>query len=104
MTYKVFCNMALAGLMFSSVSGVYAAASPTTPDNMTCQDFLDMTPSASSPVLLWVVTDDTVNSNGGSFDKTTVDATVLPQVVKLCKANPTKKVTSLKQEILGFFK
>jgi acid stress chaperone HdeB len=101
MAHKVLCKMALASLILSSVSVVYAAS--TTADNMTCQEFLDVTPSAQSPVLLWVTTDDTINSNGGSFKKTTVDATVLPQVVELCKKNPEKKVSSFKQEIKNLF-
>ncbi|MGE8191075.1 HdeA/HdeB family chaperone [Pseudomonas sp. NPDC086278] len=101
MTYKALCSIALASLILSSAGGAYAA---TTPDNMTCQQFLDMTPEAHSPVILWVVSDDTINKEGDSFSKTTVDATVLPKVVELCKKNPTKKITSFKQEIAGFFK
>jgi acid stress chaperone HdeB len=101
MTHKVFCNMALASLMLSSVSGVYAAT--TNADDMTCKEFLVTPPSAQAPVVLWVSVDENINSNGGSFTKEKVKAEVLPEFVKLCKKNPDKKVSGFTEELKKLF-
>jgi acid stress chaperone HdeB len=101
MTHKVFCKMALASLILSSVSGVYAASTNT--DDMTCKEFLVTPPPAQAPVLLWVSVDENINSNGGSFTKEKVKAEVLPEFVKLCQKNPEKKVSGFSEELKKLF-
>ncbi|KJZ39239.1 MULTISPECIES: HdeA/HdeB family chaperone [Pseudomonas] len=101
MTYKVFCNVALASLILSAVSGVYAASTDT--NDMTCKEFLVTPPSAQAPVVLWVSVDENINSNGGSFTKEKVKAQVLPEFVKLCKKNPEKKVSGFTEELKKLF-
>lgn len=101
MTYKTLRAIAITGLFFSATGSAFAA---TVPDDMTCKDFVDLNPQAASPVVYWVMNKDNINKEGDSFDITKVDAMVTPQVLELCKKNPEKKVSSLKQEIMGFAK
>jgi acid stress chaperone HdeB len=101
MTYKVLCKLALASLMLSSVSGVYAASA--TPDDMTCKEFLVTPPLTQATIALWYSVDENINSNGGSFTKEKLKAEILPEYVKRCTKNPEKKVSSFAEEMKKLF-
>lgn len=101
MTNKFFCKIALASLVISSVSTVYAAS--TNPDDMTCKEFLVTPPPAQAPIALWFSVDKNINSNGGSFTKEKVIAEVLPVYVEKCTKNPEKKVSSFTEEMKKLF-
>ena len=101
MTRKVFCTLALASLVLSSVSGAYAASANT--DDMTCKEFLVTPPPAQAPVVLWVSVNENINSSGGSFTKEKVKAEVLPEFVKLCQKNSEKKVSGFTVELKNLF-
>jgi len=99
MTHKIFCKMALASLVLSTVSAVYAAPAP---EDITCKEFL-AAPSAQAPVALWLSVDKNINSNGGSFTKEKLTAEVLPVYIEKCTKNPEKKVSSFSEEIKKLF-
>lgn len=101
MSYKLTRNALLIGLSFSAASCAFAE---TTPDSMTCKEFVDLNPKAASPVVYWVASEDIINKQGDSFDIEKVDTYVTPQVFALCKESPQRKVSSFKQEIKDFVK
>ncbi|HDL8054381.1 acid-activated periplasmic chaperone HdeB [Yersinia enterocolitica] len=107
MSYKSLRNIALTGLLLSAAATSFAAttsATATTPSDMTCKEFLDLNPKSFTPVVYWVLNDDTQYKKGDYVDLHETDTIVTPKVVEVCKKSPESKLSEIKQDILGFAK
>ncbi|CAI1935623.1 MULTISPECIES: acid-activated periplasmic chaperone HdeB [Serratia] len=69
----------------------------TTPQDMTCKEFIDLNPKAMTPVAFWVVNKDNVYQQGDYVDWNEVETIFVPQVIKACKQKPESKLEELKQ-------
>ncbi|ATM94786.1 acid-resistance protein [Yersinia frederiksenii] len=110
MSYKSLRNIALTGLLLSAAATTFAAtptttsATATTPSDMTCKEFLDLNPKSFTPVVYWVLNDDTQYKKGDYVDFHETDTIVTPKVVEVCKKSPESKLSEMKQDILNFAK
>lgn len=105
MSYRSLRNIALTGLLLSAAATSFAATSTaTTPSDMTCQEFLDLNPKSLTPVVYWVLNDDTQYKHGDYVDLHETDTIVTPKVVEVCKKSPESKLSEIKQDILNFAK
>ncbi|MEX2942928.1 acid-activated periplasmic chaperone HdeB [Serratia fonticola] len=71
----------------------------TTPQDMTCKEFIDLNPKAMTPVAFWVVNKDNVFQQGDYVDWNEVETTYVPLVIKACKQKPESKLEEFKQWI-----
>ena len=62
------------------------------PQNMTCKEFVDMNPKAMTPVVFWIINQDTQFKGGDYVDWTEVNTTSIPRLIKICKTNPESKL------------
>lgn len=76
----------------------------TTPENMTCQEFVDLNPKSYTPVAFWVINDSTQYKHGDTVDFNEVAIAVTPKLIEACKQSPETKLGKIKDEIKGFFK
>ncbi|MFA3762110.1 acid-activated periplasmic chaperone HdeB [Yersinia sp. 2544 StPb PI] len=110
MSFKSLRNIALTGLLLSAAATTFAATSTTTkatgttPSDMTCKEFLDLNPKSFTPVVYWVLNDDTQYKKGDYVDLQETDTVVTPKVVEVCKKAPESKLSEIKQDIVGFAK
>ncbi|CNB69247.1 acid-resistance protein [Yersinia pseudotuberculosis] len=105
MSYKSLRNIALTGLLLSTAAATFAATpTGTTPSDMTCKEFLDLNPKSFTPVVYWVLNDDTQYKQGDYVDLHETDTVVTPKVVEVCKKAPESKLSEIKQDILNFAK
>jgi acid stress chaperone HdeB len=72
----------------------------TTPENMTCEEFIDLNPKSYTPVAFWVLNDDTQYKHGDTVDFHEIDVAVTPKLIEACKQAPKSKLG----EIKDFFK
>ncbi|GKX50884.1 HdeA/HdeB family chaperone [Budvicia aquatica] len=101
MLYKSIRNMAMAGILLAVAGTSFAA---TTPDGMTCKQFINLDPQAATPVAFWVLNSYSEYKGGDYVALNEVDTMLTPQLIKLCKENPDKKLTDMKQDILNLSK
>ncbi|CNI20465.1 acid-activated periplasmic chaperone HdeB [Yersinia pekkanenii] len=108
MSYKSLRNIALTSLLLTAAATSFAAttakATATTPSDMTCKEFLDLNPKSFTPVVFWVLNDDTQYKKGDYVDFQETDTIVTPKVVEVCKKSPESKLSEIKQDIVGFAK
>ncbi|MGG7670498.1 acid-activated periplasmic chaperone HdeB [Yersinia sp. J1] len=105
MSFKSLRNIPLAGLLLCAATASFAAAtSPTTPADMSCKEFIDLNPKSFTPVVFWMLNDDTQYKKGDFVDYQEIDTVVTPKVFELCKKSPEKKVSDFKQDIVNFAK
>ncbi|WP_435952114.1 acid-activated periplasmic chaperone HdeB [Dryocola sp. BD626] len=71
------------------------ALQETTPQNMTCQEFIDMNPRTMTPIAFWVVNKNTDFKGGDYVDWHEVETVSVPQMVKECHQNPKAKLGEL---------
>ncbi|QPR29865.1 acid-activated periplasmic chaperone HdeB [Edwardsiella hoshinae] len=88
----------LGALAFGSVNLAYAATD-TTPQQMTCKEFVNLNPKAMTPVAFWVINKDTDYRGGDYVDWREVETVSLPKVLKVCKQHPQQKLVDLKDDI-----
>ena len=71
------------------------AVEETTPQNMTCQEFMDMNPKSMTPVAFWVVNSNTDFSGGDYVDWHEVETVSVPKMLQECHKNPAAKLGDL---------
>ncbi|EFM0751971.1 acid-activated periplasmic chaperone HdeB [Citrobacter sedlakii] len=80
-------------------ANVYANTDKVTPDNMLCEEFIDLNPATMAPVAFWVFNEQE-NFKGGdyiTFQET--ETTAVPLTLELCKKAPNSKLSTLKDEV-----
>ncbi|WP_422526935.1 HdeA/HdeB family chaperone [Serratia fonticola] len=93
MFIKSLNKIALSGLFFSLATFTIAAKAEaiTTPNDMTCQEFLDLNPKPMTPVVYWVMSDDTRYKDGDYVDLHETGSVVTSKVVKACNVDHGEK-------------
>lgn len=81
-----------------SMSGVQAATE-VSPENMTCDEFINLNPKAMAPIAAWMLTKDTVYKGGDSVDLQETVTVGVPQVITFCKQNPKANVYDFKDRL-----
>lgn len=99
MPYKSLSNIAIATLLLSTMSPIFASS--TTPTEMTCKEFLDLNPKSMTPVAFWILNEDTQYKKGDNVDFQEVDTVYTPKVIDICKKSPDKKVSAVKTDIMA---
>ncbi|CFQ92380.1 acid-resistance protein [Yersinia frederiksenii] len=99
MLYKSLANIIISATLVTTMSAVFAASSPTTPNDMSCKEFLDLNPKSMTPVAFWILNQDTQYKNGDSVDFQEVDTVYTPKIIDICKKSPDKKVLEIKKRL-----
>lgn len=79
-------------LLNASASSAVEKNSDTTPENMTCQEYLDMNSKAMTPVAFWAINNETVYKGGDTVDLVETDTVSVPKLIKICLAKPESKI------------
>lgn len=90
--------LTVAATTFCLMTSPAFAVQETTPQNMTCQEFMDMNPKSMTPVAFWVVNRNTDFSGGDYVDWHEVETVSVPKMLQQCHKNPGArrgKLTSL---------
>lgn len=108
---KVISTMVATTLLIAATSAMALETQPaakkaveTTPENMTCEEFIDLNPKSYTPVAFWVLNDDIQYKHGDTVDFNEVDVAVTPKLIEVCKHEPKTKLGELKDKMKGFFK
>lgn len=90
----------LGGLTFLALTNSSAfAAEKVTPEDMTCQEFINLDPQAMLPVAWWMQHQETIYKGGDTVSLSETDTTSIPQIIELCKKNPQEKLYSFKDKV-----
>ena len=91
----------VSGLTFLAMASAPAAfaADKVTPEEMTCQEFINLNPQAMLPVAFWMQHQETIYKGGDTVSLTETDTTSVPQLLELCKKNPQEKLYSFKDKL-----
>ena len=91
----------MGGLAFLALASSPAAlaAVKTTPENMTCQEFISLNPQAMLPVAWWMLHEETIYKGGDTVSLSETDTTSIPALLELCKKNPQQKLYSFKDQL-----
>ena len=87
--------LTVAATTFCLMTSPAFAVEETTPQNMTCQEFMDMNPKSMTPVAFWVVTRNTDFSGGDYVDWHEVETVSVPKMLQECHKNPAAKLGDL---------
>lgn len=101
MLRKSLIHITLGCLLLPTVA---LAATDTIPSDMTCKEFLNLNPKSMTPVVFWVMNDDTQYKGGDYVDLHETGSIVTPKVIEACQKVPGNKLSNMKQDILGFAK
>lgn len=99
---KLLRNITLSCLLLPAA--MVAMAASTTPGDMTCKEFLELNPKSLTPVVFWVVNDDTRYKGGDYVNLHETGTIVTPKVIEACKKTPDRKLIDMKDDILAFAK
>ena len=80
--------LTVAATTFCLMTSPAFAVEETTPQNMTCQEFMDMNPKSMTPVAFWVVNRNTDFSGGDYVDWHEVETVSVPKMLQECHKNP----------------
>lgn len=90
----------MGGLTFLALASSPAfAAEKVTPEDMTCQEFVNLNPQAMLPVAWWMLHEETIYNGGDTVSLSETDTTSIPQLLEACKNNPQQKIYSLKDKL-----
>ncbi|HBR2775438.1 acid-activated periplasmic chaperone HdeB [Klebsiella pneumoniae] len=87
--------LTVAATTFCLMTSPAFAVEETTPQNMTCQEFMDMNPKSMTPVAFWVVNRNTDFSGGDYVDWHEVETVSVPKMLQECHKNPAAKLGDL---------
>lgn len=92
---------AAGGLAFLALASSPAAlaAEKHTPEDMTCQEFINLNPKAMLPVAWWMLHEETIYKGGDTVSLSETDTTSIPQLLKFCETNPQQKIYSFKAQL-----
>ena len=91
--------LTVAATTFCLMTSPAFAVEETTPQNMTCQEFMDMNPKSMTPVAFWVVNRNTDFSGGDYVDWHEVETVSVPKMLQECHKNPAAKLGDLRAVI-----
>ena len=80
--------LTVAATTFCLMTSPAFAVEETTPQNMTCQEFMDMNPKSMTPVAFWVVNRNTDFSGGDYVDWHEVETVSVPKMLQECHKSP----------------
>ncbi len=80
--------LTVAATTFCLMTSPAFAVEETTPQNMTCQEFMDMNPKSMTPVAFWVVNRNTDFSGGDYVDWHEVETVSVPKMLQECHRTP----------------
>lgn len=103
MSRLLMIKIVFIGMLLSVATMAMAQKNSLTGD-MTCKEFLDLNPKAMAPVVYWMMNEDIQYKGGDYVDLHETDTIATPKVVELCSKTPEKKLSDIKDDILGFFK
>ncbi|WP_369308578.1 HdeA/HdeB family chaperone [Providencia rettgeri] len=85
---KIIMSSVLFAISAISFNSMAEVKSTVTPENMTCQQFINLDPQSWAPVALWVTNQDTQFKGGDYVALTEKSITEVPQIVEFCKKKP----------------
>lgn len=94
-TFPKALVLTVAATTFCLMTSPAFAVEETTPQNMTCQEFMDMNPKSMTPVAFWVVNRNTDFSGGDYVDWHEVETVSVPKMLQQCHKNPAAKLGDL---------
>ncbi len=80
--------LTVAATTFCLMTSPAFAVEETTPQNMTCQEFMDMNPKSMTPVAFWVVNRNTDFSGGDYVDWHEVETVSVPKCCRSATRTP----------------
>ncbi|MGG4607594.1 HdeA/HdeB family chaperone [Providencia sp. Me31A] len=79
------CLITMSTLAFNAAASDKTAS---TPENMTCKEYVDLNPKSWAPVALWVTSQDTQFKNGDWVALSEQSVAEAPLIIEFCKKNP----------------
>ena len=99
MNIKAYVSVIIAAAAFSATMNSAFATQETTPQNMTCQEFMDMNPKSMTPVAFWVVNRNTDFKGGDYIHWHEVETVSVPRIFKQCQKTPKATLGELTQSV-----
>jgi acid stress chaperone HdeB len=87
-TFPKALVLTVAATTFCLMTSPAFAVEETTPQNMTCQEFMDMNPKSMTPVAFWVVNRNTDFSGGDYVDWHEVETVSVPKMLQVPRTPP----------------
>lgn len=81
-----------AAALSTTFNSAFAAQQETTPQNITCQEFMDMNPKSMTPIAFWVVNRNTDFKGGDYVHWHEVETVAVPKIFKQCQKTPHAKL------------
>ncbi|EMT6575921.1 TPA: ABC transporter substrate-binding protein [Providencia rettgeri] len=85
---KVIISSVLLAVSTISFNSMAADKNTVTPENMTCQQFINLDPQSWAPIALWVTNQETQFKGGDYVALTEQSIAEAPQIVEFCKKKP----------------
>ncbi|MGL5954845.1 10K-L protein [Providencia rustigianii] len=79
------CMIASSALSFNALA---ADKMTSTPENMTCKEYVDLNPKSWAPVALWVTSQDTQFKSGDWVALSEQSVAEAPLILEFCKKKP----------------
>ena len=79
------CMIASSALSFNALA---ADKMTSTPENMTCKEYVDLNPKSWAPVALWVTSQDTHFKSGDWVALSEQSVAEAPLILEFCKKKP----------------
>jgi acid stress chaperone HdeB len=95
MNLKVSLSIIIAAAAMATTINSAFAEQETTPQNMTCREFMDMNPKSMTPIAFWVVNRNTDFKGGDYVHWKEVETVAVPKIFKQCQKTPTAKLGEL---------
>lgn len=99
MMKKINAGFGVAALVIGLLSASAVQAAEHSPENMTCDEFINLNPKAMAPVAAWMLNKDTVYKGGDSVDLQETVTVGVPQTIEFCKQNPKANVYEFKNKL-----
>lgn len=95
MNIKVSISIIIAAAAMATTINSAFAEPETTPQNMTCREFMDMNPKYMTPIAFWVVNKNTDFKGGDYVHWHEVETIAVPKIFKQCQKAPATKLGDL---------
>jgi acid stress chaperone HdeB len=82
-----------------ATASVSAVSKEVTPNNMNCEEFIDLNPQTMAPVAFWMLNKDVDFKGGDYVDFNETETTAVPLTLEICKKHPQSALNDIKDTV-----
>lgn len=82
-----------------ATASVSAVAKDVTPNNISCQEYIDLNPQTMAPVAFWMLNKDVDFKGGDYVDFNETETTAVPLTLEICKKHPQSALKDIKDTV-----